>query len=283
MRAMVDAKAFSEALNHVSKVIRKSSIPVLEGVLIRFENGRCTLTGTDFTTWLTVSLPSQGDDFSFVLHKPSAAVKACQYFNDELAIETHETRSESPKAVFSCGRRSGEFDILPAKAYPERPEQKEGVSFTADAAVLLKRIDRVKYAVRKPAGSSYRADQTYVQFSGNDVSCVDGWRAACDTAPALRFPKPFLTWGDSLSFLKLKERFVKTIKSFQITGTTISGFKCYQEPTELAFGNLTVITGGNGQGKTSVADAIAFAVMGLPFFGERGLDRLHNEANPECP
>lgn len=74
---------------------------------------------------------------------------------------------------------------------------------------------------------------------------------------------------------------MEKIKSFQITGMTISGFKCYQEPAELTFGNPTVITGGNGQGKTSVADAIAFAVTGLPFFGERGIDRLHNEVNPD--
>lgn len=72
---------------------------------------------------------------------------------------------------------------------------------------------------------------------------------------------------------------MKKIERFQITGMTISGFKSYEEPTELAFGNLTTITGGNGQGKTSIADAIAFAVTGLPFFGERGLDRLHNEVN----
>ena len=73
---------------------------------------------------------------------------------------------------------------------------------------------------------------------------------------------------------------MKKIEQFQITGMTISGFKNYQEPTELVFGNPTVITGGNGRGKTSVADAITFAVTGLPFFGERGLDRLHNDVNP---
>ena len=67
---------------------------------------------------------------------------------------------------------------------------------------------------------------------------------------------------------------MKKIQSFQITGMTIAGFKSYGEPTELVFGNPTVITGGNGRGKTSIADAIAFAVTGLPFFGERGIDRL---------
>ena len=71
------------------------------------------------------------------------------------------------------------------------------------------------------------------------------------------------------------------IEKFQITGMTISGFKSYEEPAELTFGNPTVITGGNGRGKTSIADAIAFAITGLPFFGERGLDRLHNEVNPD--
>ena len=73
---------------------------------------------------------------------------------------------------------------------------------------------------------------------------------------------------------------MKRISSFQITGMTISGFKCYEEPAHLTFGDPTVITGGNGRGKSSIADAIAFAVTGLPFFGERGIDRLHCETNP---
>mgnify|MGYP001061510652 FL=1 len=74
---------------------------------------------------------------------------------------------------------------------------------------------------------------------------------------------------------------MKKIERFQITGMTISGFKCYQVPTILDFGPQTAITGGNGLGKTSIADAIAFAVTGQPFFGERGIDKLHNEVQPE--
>lgn len=74
---------------------------------------------------------------------------------------------------------------------------------------------------------------------------------------------------------------MKKIEQFQITSMNISGFKSYEGPTELVFGNPTVITGGNGRGKTSIADAIAFVVTGLPFFGERGIDRLHNESNPD--
>lgn len=61
----------------------------------------------------------------------------------------------------------------------------------------------------------------------------------------------------------------------------MEGFKSYSQPTDLTFGDPTVITGGNGRGKSSIADAIAFAVTGLPFFGERRIDRLHSEDNPD--
>ena len=73
---------------------------------------------------------------------------------------------------------------------------------------------------------------------------------------------------------------MEKIQSFQITDMRIAGFKSYGESTQLVFGSPTVVTGGNGRGKTSIADAIAFVVTGLPFFGERGIDRLHNETQP---
>ncbi len=71
------------------------------------------------------------------------------------------------------------------------------------------------------------------------------------------------------------------ISGFQITGIRLAGFKSFVQPTELTFGNPTVITGGNGRGKTSIADAIAYTVTGLPFFAERNIDRLHSESDPE--
>lgn len=74
---------------------------------------------------------------------------------------------------------------------------------------------------------------------------------------------------------------MKKIEKFQIVSMSISGFKSYQSETTLDFGNLTLVTGGNGRGKTSIADAIAFAITGLPFFGKRGIDRLYNEVNPD--
>lgn len=74
---------------------------------------------------------------------------------------------------------------------------------------------------------------------------------------------------------------MEKLKSFRITALHMEGFKSYSQPTDLTFGDPTVITGGNGRGKSSIADAIAFAVTGLPFFGEHRIDRLHSEDNPD--
>lgn len=203
MRTYVDVKAFSEALSNVSRVLQKSGIPVLEGVLVRFADGLCTLTGTDMTTWLSVRLPARGDDFSFVFQKPQTAVKACRYFDGELIMELRGDEVNPLNVTLTCGKRTGEFDVFPARDYPEWPRKKESVVFTVNAANLLERVERVRYAVMEPRSLSESAQKTCVQFSGNNIFCLDGSRVACDTDTALRFPRPFITWGKSLACLKL--------------------------------------------------------------------------------
>lgn len=75
---------------------------------------------------------------------------------------------------------------------------------------------------------------------------------------------------------------MEKIKGFQITGMTITGFKCYKAPTEIAFGNPTIVTGGNGRGKSSLADAIAFTVTGLPFSGSAALTGCTTRRTRTC-
>jgi DNA repair exonuclease SbcCD ATPase subunit len=68
---------------------------------------------------------------------------------------------------------------------------------------------------------------------------------------------------------------MEKIKSFKIRSLTAEGFKSFSEPRSFTFGDVSHITGHNGLGKTTVADAIAYAIMGVPFFGEQSLDRLY--------
>lgn len=72
---------------------------------------------------------------------------------------------------------------------------------------------------------------------------------------------------------------MKSITKFSILTLKMEGFKRFKEPYTMEFDRLTYISGGNGQGKSSIADAIAYAFCGTPFWGEKSLDKLQH---PEC-
>lgn len=70
------------------------------------------------------------------------------------------------------------------------------------------------------------------------------------------------------------------ITSLQIEHLTVTGFSCFADEHTWTFGRMTTVTGHNYQGKSTIADAIAYALTGAPFFGGRDLDRLQNEGSP---
>ncbi len=71
----------------------------------------------------------------------------------------------------------------------------------------------------------------------------------------------------------------ESIKEFCILSVEMEGFKKFKEAYSVELGRIAYISGGNGQGKTTVADAIAYAFCGTPYWGEKSCDRLRN---PEC-
>jgi DNA repair exonuclease SbcCD ATPase subunit len=67
------------------------------------------------------------------------------------------------------------------------------------------------------------------------------------------------------------------IGNFTIRDMTVSGFKCFSEEQNFEFGDVTYITGDNHIGKTSIADAIAFALCGRLYNGSAAMDRLYSD------
>ena len=60
---------------------------------------------------------------------------------------------------------------------------------------------------------------------------------------------------------------IQPIKQFRVTRLTISGFKGYADQKTFQFGGMNVISGHMGVGKSSIADAIAFAASRELFNG----------------
>ena len=67
---------------------------------------------------------------------------------------------------------------------------------------------------------------------------------------------------------------VKPIKQFEISSLKVSGFKCFAEERSFSFGPMNAIFGHNAQGKSTIADAISYAITGVSFCGSNRMDRL---------
>ena len=74
---------------------------------------------------------------------------------------------------------------------------------------------------------------------------------------------------------------MKRINKFCIITVKMAGFKKFKDEAILDFDRFTCISGGNGQGKSTIADAIAYAFCGTPFWGEKSCDRLLNSESRE--
>lgn len=207
MRAKVDARDFIRALDKVSGLIRKSAIPVLEAVLVRFERDHCTLTSTNLDTYLSMELPAQCDDFAFLLGRPRETARAFRQFEGELVLEQTETGEgirRQIKLTLSCGARSALLHPFLPEDFPRYPVWEPKDSFDANAARLYGRVEQIRYAVGIPCKKETdRACRINIQLSGNRVYAVDGYRMAWDIDPELDVPRPFMAAPDALEHLKL--------------------------------------------------------------------------------
>ena len=118
-KIIVDAKAFAEAMNKVSRVLKKSAIPILEEVAVSIKDDRCALTATDLETWLVAELPAQGDDLSFVFQRTKDVMKACAHFEGELALTLDTEDKKNWKLELHCGQRAATFTAASHEDYPD--------------------------------------------------------------------------------------------------------------------------------------------------------------------
>ena len=204
MRAIVDAKEFSQALDKVTKVLKRSAVPVLEGVLVQVKGGLCTLTASDWTTWLTTAIPAEGDDLGFVFPHPKDTARACVHFEGELILETVETvqgKTSCLQLTMSCDPRAAQVMAFLPEDYPAMREEPARHTYMVNAARLLERVQHVKYALMKPDPST-RAQGTHVQFKGDKVYALDGHRMAWDVDNSLSVRQPFMVLPEALGYLK---------------------------------------------------------------------------------
>ena len=199
MRSSVDAAAFYKAMTALMDIPAKSPVKVLQEIKVEFTADHCTLSATDFGTWLSVTIPAVGDSFDLVFQNSANIQKVCRHYDGALELELQQRGDESFLTMRS-GSKGGEFPVYDTKDCPVWPELRVRQTYTANAAKILACVKQVKYAVDL---RNTRPEYQGVLFQNKHIWAVEGHRAACCDDGGLSVEKPFTVAVPALEHLKV--------------------------------------------------------------------------------
>ena len=198
MRSSVDAAAFYKAMTALMDIPAKSPVKVLQEIKVEFTADHCTLSATNFNTWLSVTIPASGDDFAFVFWNSAGVQKVCRHYDGALELELQQRGDESFLTMRS-GSKGGEFPVYDTEDCPTWPEFEVKQTYTANAAKIIACVKQVKYAVDL---RNTRPEYHGVLFQSKHIWAVEGHRAACCDDGGLDVEKPILVGVPALEQLK---------------------------------------------------------------------------------
>lgn len=182
MNIVCDKALLSSAIDGVSKAVTlRSSIPALEGILLKAEGFQLTLTGYDLemgiTTTIEANVRQAGE---IVLSAKLLGDMVRRLPSGEVSIYTNE----SGNATIEGG--VAEFDILAMSAsdYPDLPTPGADHTLTIRAGMLRGMIEKTLYAVsqddKKPA---HTGELFAIEEDKLTVVALDGYRLAIVERP----------------------------------------------------------------------------------------------------
>ncbi len=182
MNIVCDKALLSSAIDGVSKAVTlRSSIPALEGILLKAEGFQLTLTGYDLemgiTTTIEANVRQAGE---IVLSAKLLGDMVRRLPSGEVSIYTNESGNATIKGGVA------EFDILAMSAsdYPDLPTPGADHTLTIKTGMLRGMIEKTLYAVsqddKKPA---HTGELFAIEEDKLTVVALDGYRLAIVERP----------------------------------------------------------------------------------------------------
>lgn len=182
MKISCNKQLLTEAISGVSKAVTmRSSIPVLEGILVKAEGFTVTLTGYDLEMGITTTIEAN-------VRESGEIVLSAKLFGDmvrklegnEIEIECNENNVTTIKGGITefniSGMNAGEFPALPTAETDQ--------TLTIDAKDLHELINTTIYAVsvddKKPA---HTGELFVIEKDKLTVVALDGYRLAIMSKP----------------------------------------------------------------------------------------------------
>lgn len=180
MKFSCGKKIFSEAVNVIQRAVSsKTSIPALEGILIKTSEDSITLTSNDLEIGMTTSIEATIED-------PGDIVLNAKLFGDILRKLPGENVkiSTDDKLITTITSGASEFTIMgiAASEFPETPSLTECTKFSIQQNILASMIKQTIFCISadetKPihTGSLFELSENQIR-----VVSVDGFRLAIRT------------------------------------------------------------------------------------------------------
>lgn len=182
MNIVCDKTLLSSAIDGVSKAVTlRSSIPALEGILLKAEGFQLTLTGYDLEMGITTTIEANvRQSGEIVLSAKLLGDMVRRLPSGEVSIYTNESGNATIKGGVA------EFDILAMSAsdYPDLPTPGADHTLTIRAGMLRGMIEKTLYAVsqddKKPA---HTGELFAIEEDKLTVVALDGYRLAIVERP----------------------------------------------------------------------------------------------------
>ena len=182
MNIICDKTLLSAAIDGVSKAVTlRSTIPVLEGILLKAEGFQLTLTGYDLEMGIVTTIEANvKEPGEIVLNAKLLSSMVSRMPSGQITIQS----ADNGKTTIQSGVAQFEIQSMSAADFPELPNTGAEETLTIKTGVLRDMIDRTLYAVsqdeKKPA---HTGELFEIEPDKLTVVALDGYRLAIVERP----------------------------------------------------------------------------------------------------
>ena len=202
MNIICDKTLLSAAIDGVSKAVTlRSTIPVLEGILLKAEGFQLTLTGYDLEMGIVTTIDANvKEPGEVVLNAKLLSSMVSRMPSGQINIQS----AENGKTTIQSGVAQFEIQSMNPTDFPELPNTGAEETLNIKTGVLRDMIERTLYAVsqdeKKPA---HTGELFEILPDKLTVVALDGYRLAIVERPVKVLP----TEGSDFLYLVLPVRF----------------------------------------------------------------------------
>ena len=209
MKFTVEKRLLNEAVTNLQRAVSsKTSIPALEGILIRSEENRLVLTAYDLEIGMQTELPA-------IISAPGAIILPAKLFaeivrrspDEDITIDVDDRNTATITSGVSCFTIIG----MDSAEFPELPKITDADTIKMPQELLKSMIRQTLFAVADSTAKPIHQGSLFKIENGNlDVVSVDGYRLALrreaiNYANNTEFVVPGKTLAEVLKLLKDSE------------------------------------------------------------------------------